>query len=74
MSLISGIIVLIIGIILFAISRALPPIASTVAYWLGIGLAIIGIILIVLAVLGITIGGASHLDLDLVKGIPLLHH
>jgi hypothetical protein len=55
MSLIGGIILLVVGIVLFAVSRALPPPASTIAYWLGIVLAVIGLILIIVAVVGIAL-------------------
>lgn len=50
--LIHSIIVLIIGIVIFSLSRVLPPVANTIAYWLGILIAVIGIILVVIAILG----------------------
>ena len=56
-TIIYGIVVLILGVILYAVSRMLPPGASTAAYWIGIILAIVGIIIIVLAILGISVGG-----------------
>jgi hypothetical protein len=71
-SLITGIIVLIIGIILFAVSRALPPVAATIAYWLGILLAVIGVIIIVVAILTGALG-TGGLDLD-VLSYPVLQH
>jgi len=66
MSLVSGIIVLIIGVILAAISSAIPAPGNKIAYWIGIALIIIGIIIIVLAVLGLTLGGLFLLPLLLV--------
>ena len=63
MSIITGIVLLIIGIVLWAVSRQLPPGVSTAAYWIGIVLAVIGLIVLVLAVLGITIGTAGLLIL-----------
>lgn len=62
--LIGGVIVLIIGIVLFAISRALPPVANTVAYWLGILLSVIGVIIIVMSVLTGGLGYHNNWDLD----------
>ena len=56
MSLVGGIILLIIGIILYAIAGMLPPVATKIARILGIILAIIGVILIVLAALGVAFG------------------
>jgi hypothetical protein len=50
-SLLQAIIVLIIGVIIWAVSRALPPGVATAAYWVGIIIAIIGVILVVIAVL-----------------------
>lgn len=71
-NLITGIIVLVIGIILFAVSRALPPVASTIAYWLGILLAVVGVIIIVVAILTGALG-TGGLDLD-VLSYPVLQH
>jgi hypothetical protein len=68
-SLIGGIILLIVGIILFAISRALPhPSAATAAYWIGIALAILGVIFIAIAlILGIPSGGPYWYDWDMLS-------
>ena len=63
LSVIHGILVLILGIILYAVSRLLPPGVSTAAYYIGILLAIVGVIIIVLAILGITIPGLFILPL-----------
>lgn len=51
--LIEGIIVLIIGVILFAIQSLIPPEARKLAYIAGLILVVIGIILIVIGALGI---------------------
>lgn len=48
-----AIILLIIGIVLYAFSRQMPPGVSVAAYWIGIILALIGLILLVIAVLGV---------------------
>ncbi len=53
MSLVSGIILTVIGVILYAISSMIPPGASTIARIGGIILAIIGIVVIILAALGV---------------------
>jgi hypothetical protein len=47
--LIGGIIALVVGIILYAIIRYIPPGASTIAKIVGIILAILGVILILLS-------------------------
>jgi hypothetical protein len=64
--LITGVILLIIGIVLFAVSRALPPVANTIAYWLGILLAVVGVIVIVVWLLTGAIGGPGpyYWDID----------
>jgi hypothetical protein len=48
-SLVTGIIITIIGVIFYSISRMLPPCANTISRIVGIILAIVGIILIILA-------------------------
>ena len=48
-SLVTGIIITIIGVIFYSISSMLPPCANTIARIVGIILAIVGIILIILA-------------------------
>jgi hypothetical protein len=48
-SLVTGIIITIIGVIFYSISRMLPPCVNTIARIVGIILAIVGIILIILA-------------------------
>jgi hypothetical protein len=53
MSLATGIILLIIGIVLAACARMLPAVISTIALIAGIILAAVGLILIILVVLGI---------------------
>ena len=63
--LIEGIIILIIGIVLFAIRGLLPPRGQTAAEIGGIILVILGIILIVLGALGIA--------LLTMGALPLLH-
>lgn len=65
--LISGVIVLIIGIVLWAISRALPPIANTVAFWLGVALVVIGVVIIVVALLTGALGGPYYYDWDMLS-------
>jgi hypothetical protein len=50
-SLVTGIIITIIGVILYSISSMLPPGANTIARITGIILAIIGIVLIILIIL-----------------------
>lgn len=50
---IEGIIILVIGIILFAVQGLLPPGGRKAAEYGGIALAIIGIILIVIGAIGI---------------------
>ncbi len=73
-SLIWGIILVIVGIVLWAVSRALPPVASTIAFWLGILLAVIGIIIIVVALLTGALGtGGFDLDALVYQGNILLH-
>jgi drug/metabolite transporter (DMT)-like permease len=74
-SLIGGIILLVVGIILFAISRALPhPSAATAAYWIGIALAILGVIFIAIAlILGIPYGADPTWDIDVLT-YPVLQH
>ena len=61
-SLIGGIVLLIVGIILYAVGRSgkLPSGADTAAYWIGIALAILGIIFIAIALITGTIGGGPY--------------
>jgi multisubunit Na+/H+ antiporter MnhG subunit len=55
MSFVTGIIITIIGVILYAVSSMLPPGATTIARIGGIILAIIGIIIIILAAVGVAL-------------------
>ena len=49
--LVVGIIILMIGIVLYAFHRSFPPVASTIGAIAGVILAVIGIIVIILAIL-----------------------
>ena len=71
--LISAIILIIVGIVLYAVSRALPPVASTIAYWLGILLAVVGVIILVIALLTGALGGGPYwYDWDMLAYQPIL--
>lgn len=59
--LVLGIVLLVVGIILYVVSRQLPPGISTAANIIGIILAIIGLVLIVLAIAGISVGSLAIL-------------
>lgn len=48
---VTGIIILIIGIILYAFAPRFPPVASTIGLIAGVILAVIGLILIILGIL-----------------------
>jgi hypothetical protein len=69
--LIEGIIILVIGIILFALQNALPPGGKKAAAIGGAILIIIGIILIVLGVIGVAFLSLGALYPSLA---PLLHN
>jgi hypothetical protein len=73
--LITAVILIIVGIVLFAVSRALPPVANTVAYWLGILLVVVGIIVLVIALLTGALGGPVpyYWDIDVLT-YPGLQH
>lgn len=63
--LITGIIVLIVGIILYAVSRAVPDaVIAKICFYLGLALIIIGIIIIIIAILTGALGAAGDWDFD----------
>lgn len=52
--LVGSIILIVVGVILMAISGAIPPIGNKIAFWIGVLLLVLGIIFLVLNLVGYT--------------------